>query len=1168
MKTLRTSAFRISPVLCLLASVLWLSPFLASRASAQAQAWNLSQNPLLPAVAGTYSYEGYDSENDRYVYISLAGTGTYYYVSSLGVASVGSGNAYPSASAYRVVIAAGVAPNFQFYNAHAGLLSTVTTSTAFDPVTDAPIITTATTYDTRSGTYFARDMTLTLVTTDASAIWAVGYTGSGATAIAHPVTFIGTNVDAIVSSTLASSRQAVSARNGGDIYMFGGTIEKTVLPDATGTNFAADSSEAIYLVGNQEGHGSSSHFYGEDLTIIADGPNIGAITMGNGNNTVTLKRSTITVNNTRGNTSQAIYLNDAENLGGNHFYGENLLITNASGRAVALGVNGENSFTLVSSTLINNGIGAAIGLNATAASTGDRLTSSVLLEDTTILTTANYSPIFQQIGNRATLTVTDCTLTTTGVGSTGIRLVAQNDNYDSTRNTVTIKNSLLEAKNASAIDVNIDAANTTNYGQAGGGAKNIGTKVEDSYSIIIQSSTVMGSVAALRVASGGSGTSPFTNFTDVYIYNSTFSGGIQMAAGALTGFTCGASLTVTASNAIFDGGINITGSTPFRRSNQAIFWVYDSTWTGNIDLTNRGNLTLQFKDTPIEGALSASGSSQVQLRLTNSPITDGITTAGTAEVTGTILGEGVVKSITAHGGLIDLTLDNAPAEGIAADGTGRVALRIGGDVAFGNGLQLSGNGAIGITLRNTARLDSDITILDRATFSLATALKDDITLAGDITLGGIWQIPSKTMLAGNLALTGSLGTIAIASASPDILTLTHGLSGNGRIDIQAIDGITLGTDEFRVIHDPTGTFTSATSATFILSHPVDYGLAAYDLENRPDGAYLVGGLGAGTFGSGGAAVFNSQALAAEDWFASLAPVNRRLGQLRQSNVDLFTGASTAGSRAHGDSGALWLQSRIETTTVNRPGASLDFTSRTIGLTAGVEALWDLDDATFSTGAFADATRISRDFYGTADGRATGVGGGVYALYHNRKGLHIAAIARYDACENDLNTNNPNNAMSANYHTQAGGAALEAGWRFMREDGWWFEPAFQIAFASLPGVTYTTSSNRSGNIVRITVDDASATQQYFRFSLGRNLNQNWSFRGHAAAAYTSVTGGKFTATGIDNKADFTVSGLRVEASAGFARLMGRSGRLTIDATTTHAANYKRPYGISIGYAHLW
>ncbi|MDR0901999.1 MAG: autotransporter outer membrane beta-barrel domain-containing protein, partial [Opitutaceae bacterium] len=926
---------------------------------------------------------------------------------------------------------------------------------------------------------------------------------------------------------------------------------------ALDTAFSSASASAITIAGQTGTAVHPAAFSGERLDITTGaGSNIVTISMGNGNNTVSLKDSAITSLATKGSTGQAVLLADTANLGGNHFYGENLLVTNATGRVFAFGM-GDNTITLVSSTVASAGTGAVFGWNNTTTSTRRSFAvgSFVTLENSAIITSASYAPVFQMIGDWGGATVTGGTLSTAGVGSTILRLVSQNDTNDHAIFMALFKNTVLEAQQGSVIDINVEAANSAAYGQAGGANKGLITVIDDSYDVLIESSTVSGGVAALRIGAAGSHIAPYGDRTSVLVRDSVFAGGIEMIAGGGVNETSGAYLVFSATNTQFSGGISITGTHLARISNQAAFYLYDSTFTGDITLTNRGNLLLKSTRTPIEGALSLSGSTQAELRLVDSPVTAGITVADTAVLTGEILGSGSNGPVTAHGGSIDLVLDRAPAGGITADGAASVVLLVGNDAAIPGGLHLAGSATLALTLRDASRFTGDVTINDRATLALATAGRSGLALDGSLALAGIWQISEKTTLNGGLALSGSLGTIAIANAGPDSLVLSNGLSGNGRLDILSIDGGALGNPKIRVIHDQTGAFLSGASVPLLLAHPVDYGLAAYTLKNEADGAYLVGGLAAGSFGTGGAAVFNSRAHVVEDWFAALAPLNYRLGLLREPG-------DAAPSR-----GSLWLQARADTTRVNHSGDALDFTSRAYGLTAGVDTRRDFDTATLHTGIFADTSRTLRDFTGSADGLSTSAGGGIYAHWLHRSGLHLSAIARFDVYQATLDTRNANNAMSASYNSQAGGVALEAGWRLGLGGGWWLEPAAQLSLASIPGVSYTTESSRPGNVIPITTSDARATQWLGRLALGKTLHKNWQLRGHLAAATTSASGGAFTAPGLDN-ADFTISGSRVEASLGVVRNIGLASRLTLDAAYTGASDYKRPCTLSMGWSMNW
>ena len=473
-----------------------------------------------------------------------------------------------------------------------------------------------------------------------------------------------------------------------------------------------------------------------------------------------------------------------------------------------------------------------------------------------------------------------------------------------------------------------------------------------------------------------------------------------------------------------------------------------------------------------------------------------------------------------------------------------------------------------ITLINSTQFAGNVNIPGSFTFALTSASNPAATLAGNVSLAGIWRVPVKTTLNGNLAFTSPLGTIAIENARADSLTLSNGLTGNGCLDILSIDGSVFDVSEFRVIHDPTGTFVSATSTPLVLAHSLDYGLISYTLSNRPDGAYLVVGFNGISYNNVIAAVFNTRALIVEDWFASLWPVNNHFAQIRRSHAGI---APDAPRRLFG--ATLWLQaSPLDTTNVNRSNKFLNFTSRTLSFTIGADMCWSIKDSSISIGALADTTRVDRDFIGSVRGRSTGdIGGlsgiGLYAHYHHRAGFHAAAIARLDAFEDTFDNNNPNNVLKARYRSKDKGISLEAGWCFELGRGWWLEPAASVGFASFPGVSYDTQSNRPGNIINISTTGVRAIQWLGRVAFGKSFGKNWLIRGHFALATINATGGLINTPGLSN-ADFTIAGTRAEISHGITRLLGRACRITLDASHTIASDYNRPCSLLAGWSWEW
>jgi outer membrane autotransporter protein len=1224
-----------------LARALLLPALLAPLAVPCAAQAPLTGTPVLPSEAGTYYYQGFDQDGGRYVYVSpganpaAAGTfmvdpsgnllgstsGTYFYVDPSAAGTAGAPTGYPVSTPYRSV-STGSFTSFQFYNAHSGFfaLSSGTDSDG-NPIFQPD-------FSARSGTYTASDVTFKLSGNagDGSGIWLVGYTdwtvntgttnpSNGAlmntgtvlaqgTAI-HPVTFIGTNVNAISEVSDNGSRQAVSIRSGASFFLYGGTISKTA---AAGS----DGSETVYIIGNQEGRGSTASFYGEDLTIISNGQALETFNSGNGRTTIELYRSTITSTITAANANaQVVNLNDQQAQGGAHFYGEEIAINvnNSNGtvtspiRVFAFGY-GDNSITLKDSTVTSNGKGAIFRWKTSEGTGGnaggneamhDGNTSTVTLENTSITTTGSFAPIFQQTGRFGKAVVTGGTLSALGPMSPIIRLAGANDAQDEARFTGLFTNVLLEAPLSSAIDLDIRVRDS-NYGEdTGGVSKEVTTLISDAWDLIFQSST-LNAAQAIRLAVAGAVGSPFANETKVTVRDSEFNGSINMvvngegtAAQMLE--TTGANLRLKGERSTFTGGFSLDGIETARKYHEAELYLIDSVFgtagaPAPITMQNRGEVVVKFENTPMVGDFTLSGSTRTNLDLRSSPVTGSISLAGTAILrnspgldlfnrAATVRDSSISGGFSLAGGSsldLDFTGNTTVSGGVVAAGTATATLRFRDSTSLAGGINISGSSSVTVILSSVDQLAGDIDVNDRARLTLATFAGTPIRLDRDFDLGGTWVIAGKVTLAGALDLTNPLATLSIASAAKDSLILSSGLTGNGRLDIQSIDGASLGLSEFRVIRDDTGTFITANPEPLILSHPVDYGLAAYNLENRADGAYLVGGLSAGSFSTGGAAVFNSHALAAEDWFAALEPLQRHAADLRERAL----ADPKAHSKARFDKGALWVTGRANDATTDLPGGTRDFTQRTLGISAGADAHYDLANALLVTGVFADTATTARDFTGAADGRSVSVGGGFHALWLHEKGIFVAGVARFDTTNTTFDTHNPTNQLIGDYHAQSGGLSLQAGWRLDKKtlsfipDAWWFEPSLQAGLAKLAGFDYATESTRAEtNRIDISVGSTKAFQYRATLAAGRDLSKNWRVRASLAYADVDADGGKLNATGIPDPVSILLSGSRVEAALGVTRLVGKYGRVHLDYLYTRSdADFTRPWTVSLGYSHLW
>jgi outer membrane autotransporter protein len=951
----------------------------------------------------------------------------------------------------------------------------------------------------RGGTWDYQDTVFTNTTTqNTPAVLIYGYSNG----TAHPVTFTGTNLTLLAEETAGIGREVFNIRDGASVFLYSSTIAQT----------RADAAGAAGGAGNE-----------------------------------------------------AIYIIDANDQGGSHLYAEDLVITTAataSIRGIAL-LAGQNTVTLKRGSLTSHSSAAAI-----AWQVGDNLGSTVTLEDFNITTHADYAPGFQFIGGKARLSFTGGTLATTAASSPGLRLVHGNLNGGRAKFDASFTDATITAAAGWAIDINYDPANTTNYLQGAPVTKSPAALYEGIYELQFRGSTITGGAGALRLATSGAYNLPLNTTVNLLLVDSTLNGDIRMIPGDGITSTSGARLVVRGTNATLNGTLTIDGNDNALKSHQAIITLNDSTLNGGIVSENRGDLHLTLNRTPLDGPLTLKGDTLAFLHLANSPVAGPVSLSGSSRLEAGITAGALAAGIAlADDATATLTLDNTTiADGLAATGRATLALALNNASTLDGGITLADTARVEITLDTGGRLRGDILAAGASTLTLAAPAGATLTLASNLTLdGATWRLAGKVRHTGTLTIASPASTIAIATARGDDLVLDTGLTfapgiaDTARLDIGAIAGDILGKPEIRVIHTGTAPFiTESNPEPLILSHPVDYGLAAYTLENRADGAWLVGGLG-----TAGAAVVNSTALAASDWFATLDPVHRHLDRLR----DLPP--VPAGARF--DTGRFWLHTRAADAAVDRPGDILDFKQHTLALTTGVDMRRDGPHHLLTAGAFAATTRTDRDFTGAADGRTITTGAGLYALWRHTRGPHLAATARFDAAKTVFDTRTADNVMRASYHHQTAGASLEAGWRLdhLLPASLWLEPAVQIALARLAGVTYTTRSNASDNRIPVTVDGARALQYLAQLSLGRALGEHWTARARLACADIDLTGGGVTAGVTGTRlTGGALAGTRLEAALGLARRLTRDSLLSLDYDYSRAQNHTRPWSLSLSYTRAW
>ncbi len=571
----------------------------------------------------------------------------------------------------------------------------------------------------------------------------------------------------------------------------------------------------------------------------------------------------------------------------------------------------------------------------------------------------------------------------------------------------------------------------------------------------------------------------------------------------------------------------------------------DSALEGDVFVNDGAQFILNGASSRLDGALRISGTAPTAaVTLAGSAITGGIVLSGNAA--------------------LDLSADNTTITGtLAASGSATAKVLLTGGSTI-DAVAFTGSSTLELTLDNTSRVLGDFSFSGGATYTLLPADNRALVFPNALALaaGGNLRIAPATRLTltAPLTLADPTAVISIADARGDDLVLAAGLTGNGRLIVQGIHSDALGEPELRVIRDDTG---ALASDAFTLAAPAAGRLFAYHgLENRHDGVYLTGG----GFSPAGAAIINTSALAAADFFDALAPVSRHLSGLRES------GTMGAGARyADGDSGAFWLSGNTAYTTVGGDAPGLGFRQQTFALSTGADLRWGGGNGrpAMTAGVFAGTSYSHRDFSGDADGRTTTFGGGLYALYQRPAGWHAALTLRVEKADHDLDVRDLLTSLAADYSVNAFGATLQFG-RFMSgfsPSGWWAEPSVEIGYAGIGSASYDTRSADAAYRFHVRQDAITAIQGRAQIAFGRELYKKWSLRTRVAGAWLNTSGGGITGGGI-TKPGFLVDGIRAEASVGFFRQFGPTNRLWIDCDAVLAADYKRPCMLSIGFAKAW
>ena len=584
-----------------------------------------------------------------------------------------------------------------------------------------------------------------------------------------------------------------------------------------------------------------------------------------------------------------------------------------------------------------------------------------------------------------------------------------------------------------------------------------------------------------------------------------------------------------------------------------------STGTTFAEIPTRVLLTL--KDSTLVNDVSVFSRAQLDLSMRASALNGDLVATGATAITGTLAGASTITGALAlsGGATLDLALDNsAVSDGLAATGSSAATLRLANSSTLGGVITLENTATLDARVDSTSGLTQDITVAPGATFTYGALNGGAARLAG-FTLAGHLRLPGKTTITSPLTLAGNDALITLANVSGNDLVLAAGVTGAATLAVESIAPAAISQAEIHIVNDQTGAMAPDTFA-LAGSGTLDFGLATYTLENRANGAYLVGSAGSASSAAG--AIFNTHALAAVDWFHALTPVHAHLATLHDPGV-------LGQRRALGDTGALWARAYTSVLAANSGNASLAFDETATGLAVGADTCWDFPIHSLSAGIYGASGRTARDFLNDADGFTAAVGAGLYASWLHNDGWFAAATARFDSYKHNFNTHAATAATRADYRTLAVGGSLEAGWRFTSPSRlWWVEPSVQAAFVKFNAADYTTKSDSEAGVRRVKIDGINATQCRVQARFGCNPgNSRLGFYGRLAAAGTRASGGDAHVAGIPVM-NRMLDGWAGEGAIGFTFDMERHGRLCVEYEYTRASDYTRPWTLTAGWRFAW
>lgn len=397
---------------------------------------------------------------------------------------------------------------------------------------------------------------------------------------------------------------------------------------------------------------------------------------------------------------------------------------------------------------------------------------------------------------------------------------------------------------------------------------------------------------------------------------------------------------------------------------------------------------------------------------------------GTLTNSGAIINNGILTN--GYGGILNITGGTVAGNAITSDGDIYVSGgTVSADIVLNGGTMTVSGGTISGAITNSATLN-----VSGGTFRAAAVRNLSIT-----TLGGSATFYMDTNLAA-----GTYGLITVAGAA----------DGSHYLYVANSGGTPASTYQVYKLVDLTG----APANTAVFSGYGDVGAFRYNVASGSAIEALASsysGIGAATEDyylyntfAPSAASRAIMSLAADNvvvWYGEMNEIKKRLGDLR------------VGSQSADD---FWVRTYAGKYSV-RPGGGYDYSQIMRGVELGKDNPQSFAGGKKYTG-FVLGTGKASDAFSGAAGTTDSTYVGAYASWLRNDGAYVDLVGKYNRFSHRFDSAND----SGKYGNNALGLSAEIGKRFERANGFFIEPAMEVAALWANKASFTTANGLAGD----------------------------------------------------------------------------------------------------------